>query len=164
MDSQTISMDSGGGTSAQRVVEFELHRPHREDIALPKVDIEPVRKVIEQVALTSIGLAIITARSIVRTIEAAHRAGAEAAQRPGPLTRTILDLIGHKDEGMAPLVRHSIAVLPIADYPSLGSDEVVARLTNLSSEQLEAVRAYELEHERRTVILKALDGLEATAP
>lgn len=164
MDNQTIAMDSGGGTEARRVVEFELRRPHREDITLPKVDVEPVRKAIEQVALTSIGLAIITARSVVRTIEAAHRAGAEAAERPGPFTRAILDLVGHGENGATPRARHSIAVLPIADYPSLDSDEVIARLTSLNGEQLEAVRAYELEHERRAVILKALEGLEATAP
>jgi hypothetical protein len=163
MDSQTATMDSGQIKDAHRVVEFELRRPHREDITLPKVDAEPVRQVIEQVALTSIGLAIITARSIARTIEAAHKAGAEAAQRPGPFTRAILDLVGHKDDGTAPLTRHNIAVLPIGDYPSLSSDEVIARLTSLNREQLEAVRAYELEHERRTVILKALDGLETTA-
>lgn len=163
MDSQMTAMGSGAAES-QRIVEFELRRPHREDIALPKVELEPVRKAIEQVALTSIGLAIITARSVGRTIEAAHRAGAEAAQKPGPFTRAILDLVGHRDERTTPLARHSIAVLPIADYPSLGSDEVIARLTSLNSEQLEAVRAYELEHERRTAILKALEGLESTAP
>ena len=163
MDEQTMTMDAGGFTEPRRVVEFELRRPHREDITLPTVDMEPVRKAIQQVALTGIGLAIITARSLVRTIRAAHEAGEEAATNPDSIARAIVDLVGDKRSAAEPPSKHRIAVLPIADYDSLSSEEVIARLTTLCRVELDAVRTHEMEHERRTAILKAIDGLEATA-
>lgn len=160
MDDQRLTMDMN---DPQRVVEFELRRPHREDIKIPEVDLEPVRKAIEEVALTSIGLAIITARSVTKTLEAAHRAGMEAADKPGPFTRAVLNILGHKAPAAAPLTRQSISVLPISDYDALASDEIIARLAPLGRDELAAIRAYELEHEGRTAILKAIDGLEVTA-
>ena len=163
MDDQTLTMETGGLNRPQRVVEFELRRPHREDIKVPGIDLEPVRKAIEDVALTGIGLAIITSRSVTRTLEAAHRAGLEAADKPGPFTRAVLGILGHKAPAVAPLTRRNISVLPISDYDALSSDEVIARLATLGKDELAAIRAYELEHERRTAILQAIDGLETTA-
>jgi hypothetical protein len=162
MDNQTMTMP-GAGTEPQRVVEYELRRPHREDIKLPVVDVEPFRKALEEIVLTSIGLAIVTGRSLASTIEAAHRAGAEAADNPGPVTRAVLDMIGRKTPAARTPSRTSIPVLPVADYDSLESEQVISRLTSLDREELAAVRVYELEHERRTAILKAIDGLETTA-
>jgi hypothetical protein len=162
MDNQTMTMP-GAGDEAQRVVEYELRRPHREDIKLPEVDLEPFRKALEEVVLTSIGLAIVTARSLTRTIEAAQRAGAEAADNPGPITRAVLDILGRKTPADRASSRTSIPVLPVADYDALESDQVISRLAGLDKVQLEAIRAYELEHERRTAVLKAIDGLETTA-
>jgi len=163
MSDTTLSFDDTGSSGTRRVVEFELKRPRREDIHLPKADVEPVRQALEQVALTSIGLAILTARSVVRTLEEARAAGQEAAEHPGPVTRTVMGLLGHKSTETQPLGRRTVPMVPITDYDSLESDQIIARLTGLSAKQLDAVRAYELEHERRTAILKAIDGLSATA-
>jgi hypothetical protein len=164
MDNQETTLNRAGRADQERVVEFELRRPHREDIKLPKVDMEPVRKTLEDVVLTGIGLSIITARAIARTLQEAQRAGTEAAERPGPITRGVLDLLGHKErtETQQP-EQSSIPVLPIADYASLESEQVIARLPGLGRAQLETLRSYEFEHGRRTEVLKAIDGLmEAT--
>ncbi|MGI6367689.1 MAG: hypothetical protein ACOX2L_04900 [Anaerolineae bacterium] len=163
MTEQTMELDTTIPAATQRVVEFELRRPTREDLQLPKVDLEPVRQAIEDVALTSIGLAIIGARSLVRTWQAARQAGREAAADPGPITRAVLDLVHYQRPSAETLSRGNIPVLPIADYDALSAEQLIARLTTLTRGELGAVRDYELEHARRTAVLKAIDGLLETA-
>jgi hypothetical protein len=165
MDSQDMTINQGAHTEPQRVVEFEWHRPRREDIRLPKVDTEPVRRAVEEIALTGIGLAIVTGRAVNRTIQAARRAGSEEARHPGPFTRGLLELLGHKESESSTKGgdERSIPVLPIANYTSLDSEQVIARLAQMNRTQLETLRNYELGHDRRTSILKAIDGLMETA-
>jgi len=68
----------------------------------------------------------------------------EAADKPGPFTRAVLNILGHKAPAAAPLTRQSISVLPISDYDALASDEIIARLAPLGRDELAAIRAYEL--------------------
>ena len=163
MDEQTMTMPGAGARRPDRIVEFELRRPHREDLGLTRAGIESARQAIEDAALTGIGLAIITGRSLAHTLEAAHKAGKEAAANPGPMTRMILRAVGHREPIARPLSRRSVPVLPIADYASLDSAQVIERLSSLDRAQLESVRAYELEHEGRPDVLRAIDNLLQSA-
>lgn len=51
--------------------------------------------------------------------------------------------------------------LAIPDYESLSASQVVPRLSSLSSEELEAVRAYEEEHRGRKTILNKVAQIRA---
>jgi hypothetical protein len=52
-------------------------------------------------------------------------------------------------------------MLPIPGYNSLSASQVVQRLTGLSIEELEAVRAYEASNRKRRTILGKIDQISA---
>jgi hypothetical protein len=52
-------------------------------------------------------------------------------------------------------------MLPIPGYNSLSASQVVQRLTGLSVEELEAVRAYEASNRKRRTILGKIDQISA---
>ncbi len=85
--------------SSRRVVEAEIRLPKLDDLRLPEIDLEPVRTAAEQVLLTGIGVGVLVARGLANAIKAAHRAGAEAAQDPGPVTRALLSLVRKPEKG-----------------------------------------------------------------
>lgn len=146
----------------KRVVEFELRLPRPEEIKLPKVNWEPWRKAAEEALITGLGVGILVARGIKRAVEVAHEAGAQAAERPGTLPHALVQWMRpHQAAGSATAGR--IRVLPIEDYDKLSVTEIIERLSQLSSEQLRMVRAYEEEHAGRLAILKAIDGLLAAS-
>ncbi len=159
MSSQEFSIDDLEMKAKRRVVEFEFKRPKLEDLDLPKVDMEPVRVAAEQVLLTGIGIGVLLARGIVKAVSAANKAGLETAENPGPLTKALLGLIRKPQE--APLSEAAtkivVPVLPIENYDELSAPKVVEQLPNLTAEQLTVVRKYELEHKKRTTVLKAID-------
>jgi hypothetical protein len=51
--------------------------------------------------------------------------------------------------------------LPIPGYNSLSASQVVERLAGLSTEELEAVRAFEASHRKRRTILGKIDQISA---
>jgi hypothetical protein len=156
MDSHEMTLQNPQSEEAGRVVEFELHLPRRQEIALPKVNAEPLRRAAEDVVLTGIGLTLLAGRALVNTMRAAHRAGEEAAEHPGPVTRALIGLVSKKAKPADKPLSHHIPVLPIAGYSVLGSDEIIARLEGLSQEQLVLVRDYEAAHLQRAAVLEAL--------
>jgi hypothetical protein len=52
-------------------------------------------------------------------------------------------------------------MLPIPGYNSLSASQVVQRLTGLSADELEAVRAYEASNRKRRTILGKIDQISA---
>jgi hypothetical protein len=52
-------------------------------------------------------------------------------------------------------------LLPIPGYNSLSASQVVERLAGLSTEELEAVRAFEASHRKRRTILGKIDQISA---
>ena len=163
MNNQETTMPGSGISEPDRIVEFEFRMPRRQDLNLPKLDVEPVRQMAEQVILTGLGLSVLASRAVAKAIQEASKAGAEAAEQPGPVTRTLLNLVGsreHKDNTDA---SGSIRVLPISDYASLDSTEIISRLPELNRDQLESLRDYEMDHQRRKMVLEAIDGQLTTA-
>jgi demethoxyubiquinone hydroxylase (CLK1/Coq7/Cat5 family) len=49
-------------------------------------------------------------------------------------------------------------VLPISNYETLTTEEVIKRLDTLSEEQLRTLRDYEIRHQNRAVVIEAIDG------
>jgi len=159
MSSQEFAIDDSEMKTTRRVVEFEFKRPKLEDLDLPKVDMEPVRVAAEQVLLTGIGVGVLLARGLIKAIKAANQAGVETAETPGPITNALLSLVRKPGEASSTEAESKIVVpvLPIANYDELSATKVVEHLPNLTTEQLAIVRKYELEHKKRTTILKAID-------
>lgn len=153
MNSQQATMERS--TNPHRIVEFEWRRPHREDLRLAE-RIEPVRRVAEDVLLTSLGVAVLAGRTAARFLQAAHQAGEEAVQNPGPLTRTLLRLVRTPQKASSQELSRRIPVLPIANYNALAPEEIIAHLDELSPEQLQMVRDYEKKHQQREAILAAI--------
>jgi len=60
----------------------------------------------------------------------------------------------------APTSGPGAGALAIPDYDSLAASQVVPRLTGLSPEELEAVRAYEADHRGRRTILNRIAQLQ----
>jgi len=156
MEAQESTLSSAQGAAPQRVVEFELRLPRREEITLPKMDWAPWRRAAEQALITGLGVGILVARGIKYAVRAAYEAGAEAAAQPDSVTHTLVGWV-HPNQETAKPTSGKIRVLPLEDYERLASDEVIARLPQLTAAQLETLRAYEMEHERRTSVLKAID-------
>lgn len=161
MEAQESTLSSAQGAAPQRVVEFELRLPRREEITLPKMDWAPWRRAAEQALVTGLGVGILVARGVRYAVKAAYEAGSEAAAQPDSVTHTLVGWM-HPQQAEAQPASGKIRVLPLEDYERLTSDEVIARLPQLTAAQLETVRAYELEHERRTSVLKAIDELLTT--
>ena len=160
MDSQETTMHDTTSGETGRVVEFELRMPSKEDLQVTRERVEPLRRAAEDVVLTGIGLSVLASRALLRTIRNAHQAGEEAAERPGPVTRALVGLVGRpsKQEGVESRPG-SIPVLPIANYGALEVNEITPRLPGLTREQLIVVRDYELAHQKRTRLLEAIDEL-----
>lgn len=158
MESQELTMQNTTPGKPGRVTEFELRLPRRKEIALPKVEAEPLRRAAEDVVLTGIGLTVLAGRAVARTLREARSAGEEAAEHPGPVTRALVGLVGKKSSTSQAPLTHNIPVLPIAGYNALTADEIVTRLEGLSEEQLGIVRAYEETHEKRAEVLQAIDA------
>jgi len=137
----------------RRVVEFELKRP---ELHLPKVNLEPTRRVAEDVLLTSIGIVVLTGRAVARAIKAANAAGAESAEHPGPITKALLGLVRPKAE--VATCPQAFDLLPIADYDRLSTDDVLAQLAALDQAEIETLLAYEQEHLKRAAVTDAMSA------
>ncbi|MEN6479724.1 MAG: hypothetical protein ABFD20_08810 [Anaerolineales bacterium] len=135
----------------RRVVEFELRRP---EINVPHIDIEPVRRLAEDVLLTGIGVVVLSGRAIAEAVKAANAAGAEAAEHPGPLTRALLSLV--RPAAKPCTTGGKFAVLPVSDYDSRSLEDLIALLPDLSREEIELLLAYEREHQAREAFIAAL--------
>ncbi len=55
----------------------------------------------------------------------------------------------------------AVSHLPIDEYESLAASQVVARLTNLTAEELHAVRRFEVSHRGRRTVIGRIDQLLA---
>ena len=165
MSSQEFVIENpGAGKAQRRVVEAEIRLPHLGDLQLPKVDMEPVRATAEQILLTGIGVAVLVARGLTKAVNAAHQAGMDAAEKPGPVTRALLGLVRKQQTPATESteLRVKVPVLPIDDYAGLTPIDVLERLPELSPEQLRVLREYEVDHMKRTTVLKAIDRQLAT--
>jgi hypothetical protein len=160
MDSHETTMENARPSKPKRVVEFELRMPRQEDLQVARAKIEPLRRAAEDVVLTSIGLSVLASRALMQTMRNARRAGEEAAEHPGPVTRALVGLVGKPGKQTTSEPRPgTIPVLPIANYDTLDADGIVTRLPGLTREQLIVVRDYELAHEKRQRLLDAIDEL-----
>jgi hypothetical protein len=65
------------------------------------------------------------------------------------------------EEPAAPAAGAAVSQLPIDQYESLAASQVVARLENLTAEDLEAVRRFELSNRGRRTVISAIDQLLA---
>jgi hypothetical protein len=84
--------------------------------------------------------------------------GSEASRpTPSPASPDARD----NGAGRQPFTSAAAAELAIPDYDSLSASQVVPRLAGLSSDELEAVRAYEAAHRGRKTILNRVDQLQA---
>ena len=144
-----------------RVVEAEITLPKLQDIELPKIDLEPIRALAARVLITGIGVGVLMARAVKGAVRAASEAGSEAAENPGPLTRSLLRAVGHgtKPEAGRPTgVKVKVPVLPIDDSDELTESAIRVRLADLGLDQLRVLREYELIHQARPEILAAIDA------
>jgi len=139
-----------------RVVEVEIKLPSLGDVKWPEIDTEPLRGAAEQILLTTIGVGILIGRGIVNGVEAAHRAGQESAKDPGPISKALLSLVRSPKAPVSKPLRMSVPVLPISDYGNLDAETIEGRLDDLSTDQLQVLQAYEVEHEKRTMVLEAI--------
>jgi hypothetical protein len=144
--------------SSRTVVEAEIKPFNLQELQFPKVDMEPARRLAEQVLLTGIGVGVLLARGLAKVVNEAHAAGESAAKNPGPVTQALLSLVHPVNQDVprkTPGIR-KVPVLPIADYVVLSDSEVIARLEGLSFEQLNVVRAFEEQHLNRPAVLAAI--------
>ncbi len=146
---------------ADQVVEMEFQFPSVREVKMPRVDLEPARHVAEKAVIFGIGSAVLVARGIASVVGNAVRAGEEEAENPGPVASALLRFVRYKEkaEPLAAEEPITVPVLPIADYDSLSSDEVVEQCAGLSTEQLSAVRDYEKSNQNRSEVLDAIDGM-----
>jgi len=138
----------------RRIVEFEIKAP---ELHLPKVNLEPARRVAESAVLTGIGIVVLTGRAIAHGLRTANAAGVEAAKHPGPVTRTLLGLVRSKP--VQPSTAQAVVVLPIADYDQLAEEDIIGRLPSLAPGEVRALLAYEREHQNRESIVAAMAAL-----
>ncbi len=155
-------MATGTGNSAEqeprRVVEAEFKLPRMEKITLPHVDTRPLRHAAEETLLVGIGAGVLLARGLGKAVAAAREAGRGATEHPGPVTRTLLNLVrGAQPPATGAIVRH-VPVLPIADYDALSDVEIGLRLPDLDQAELQLLRDYEAAHAARAAILGAIDA------
>jgi hypothetical protein len=61
----------------------------------------------------------------------------------------------------APVERAEVSQLPIDEYESLAASQVVARLANLTAEELGAVRRFEVTHRGRRTVIARIDQLRS---
>ena len=137
----------------------EVKMPDLKEVKAPEVNLEPVRRAAEKVLLIGIGAAVLVGRGVVSLVESAARAGEEAAEHPGPVTRRILGVVRPESAPAAPEVQPRVRVpmVPIAGYDVLSTEEIEARLDALSQEQLRSLRDYEARTKNREAVLGAID-------
>ncbi|NLG48794.1 MAG: hypothetical protein GX552_01625 [Chloroflexi bacterium] len=162
MNTEEMAMEQPNGPkSERRVVEAEIRLPKLEELELPKIDMEPVKAVAEQVLLTGLGVSILIGRGLVKAAKAAYRAGSEAAEHPGPLTQALLGLVRREPDKAHPSatteIKVRVPILPVDNYDQLTTDELFVRLASLSDDQLQVLREYELTHQARPQVLEAID-------
>jgi len=149
-------MDREQAQEPERIVEFEFQFPTLGRV--PKIDIEPLRQTAERAVLLGIGAGVLVARGVAHAARSAMRAGEEAAEQPGPITRALLRLVGRPPKTPAEQpTAIRVPVLPISDYDGLTASEIIARLSDLTHEQLQVVRAYEARTQARESVLTAID-------
>ena len=145
--------------SPRRVVEAEIRLPKFGDVDLPKVDWEPLKSAAEDLLLTSLGLGVLLVRGVVKVVEAAHRAGAEAVEKPGPVLESVLAAFrrepeaAHKDTGAS----LRVPVLPIANYEALAAEEIDGLLGTLTADQLQVLHEFEAGHQSRSEVLESIE-------
>ncbi len=162
MNTDEMAMEQPSGPKPERrVVEAEIRLPKLEELELPKIDMEPIKAVAEQVLLTGLGVSILVGRGLVSAAKAAYRAGSEAAEHPGPLTQALLGLVRGEPGKARPAagteVKVRVPILPVDNYDQLSADELFAQLATLSDDQLRVLREYELTHQARLQVLEAID-------
>ncbi len=82
----------------------------------------------------------------------------EPPAAPSPVPLTVVESVAVA----APTPEAAAGALAIPDYDSLSASQVVPRLSGLSPEELEAVRAYEDAHRGRKTILNRVAQIKAT--
>lgn len=82
----------------------------------------------------------------------------EPPAAPSPVPLTVVESVAVA----APTPEAAEGALAIPDYDSLSASQVVPRLSGLSPEELEAVRAYEDAHRGRKTILNRVAQIKAT--
>lgn len=165
MSTQELGMDATPRqperpSEPEQIVEFEYQFPRLDEVELPKMNLEPLRETAERALLIGIGATVLVARGIGSLVTSAARAGQEAAEHPGPVTRALLRLVRRPGEG-APAAegaaRVRVPVVPITDYDNLTAAEIITRLADLTPDQLRTVRDYEARNQARESVLMAVD-------
>jgi hypothetical protein len=145
---------------------------------------DPIRAEVERVLHVLVDLAVVTP---VRIATAVPRCLLRRASRLRPLVepvrvaRSMVDVLGASggagvvapSDAPAPdepavavrdapdVAAHGRADLPIEDYESLASSQVVDRLPTLTPEELRAVQAFETAHRGRRTVLGRVEQLLA---
>ena len=161
MSAQEAFADSAAsnGTGQRRVVEAEIRIPSIEEMDWPKVDLGPVKSAATDVLLTSLGVGVLLVRGVIKAVEAAHKAGAEAVEHPGPVLDDILSAVRRPptSDGAEPATSVKVPILPVDGYDQLVEDQIPGHLAALTAEQLEILRDYETGHANRESVLEAIE-------
>jgi ferritin-like metal-binding protein YciE len=101
-------------------------------------------------------------RDAGRTAKRTARQGAGTAKRSARQARKVPNVA--RAEGAVKGVVASASDLAIANYDSLSTDEVQAKLSDLSQIDLAKVKAYERKNQTRSTITSRIDSLQADEP
>src|SRR4051812_37104137 len=88
--------------------------------------------------------------------------GSAPTSAPVSAASTVTEIHAVAATPTAPTSGPEAAELAIPDYDSLSASQVLPRLSGLSTEELEAVRAYEAAHRGRKTILNRVAQLQST--
>jgi hypothetical protein len=158
MNCHEATVNSSSSSECKRVVEAEIRLPTWDELEMPKMDLEPARRMAEDILLTGLGAIVLAGRGVSNAVRAANRAGAEAAEHPGPLTDALLKMVRKPSApSTSEGIRMQVPMMPIDNYDERSSEEILADLPTLSEEQLRIVREYEMTNAKRTTVLKAID-------
>ena len=141
----------------RRVVETEIRLPRLGEMNLPKVDLEPVRDVAMEVLITGLGIGVLMARGVAAAVRAAHDAGKKELENPGPVTRSVMNVMRREGTPASQQMRMAVPVLPLDNYDTLSVAEILPRLPDLTREQLQVLRDYENSHQARVEVLEDLN-------
>jgi len=148
--------------AAGRVIEWEFQLPRAPRVQAPSVDLEPARRAAERILVVGIGTAVLMRRRVSSAVQAAERAGEEAAAQPDTVAHTLVRLVRRQEATKAPRAaaqpRLRVPVVPIEGYDALSVEEVVTRLAGLSADELRTLREYEVAHEARAAVLDGIDA------
>ncbi len=166
MKANELAMESPDESKTRRrVVEAEIKLPRLEELEMPKIDLEPVRALMEQVLLTGIGVGVLLVRGVTSAVKAANQAGVEASESPGPVIKALLGLVrreGEPGEAGCSEAIVKVPVLPIDNYDELSAEEITGHFSELSADQLGLLRHYEADHQARDEVLEEIDRLLET--